>query len=76
MRSDPYVDWKAAAVGAVTTTVAERLRAITCSWAAARVQYLTLLAERPYDVPALRDASRRYQEMDRARRRAQAARAA
>lgn len=61
-------DWHATATNAAQAELANRLRSVTEAWAAARQTYLILWTTAPEDVPALRKASRRYQNLDQTRR--------
>ncbi len=55
-------------VNAAGPAIADRLRDVTASWAAARHRYLALWSANPENISELRKASARYQELDRARK--------
>ena len=68
MNSRVQIDWQSAAVNAAGPAIADRLRDVTASWAAARQRYLALWSANPENISELRKASARYQELDRARK--------
>ena len=68
MNSRVHSHWQSAAVNAAGPAIADRLRDVTASWAAARHRYLALWSANPENISELRKASARYQELDRARK--------
>lgn len=68
MNSRVQNDWQSAAVNAAGPAIADRLRDVTASWAAARHRYLALWSANPENISELRKAAARYQELDRARK--------
>jgi hypothetical protein len=68
MNRTKRADWKSAATQAGAAAISDRLRVVTAVWAAARHDYLTLWDADMPDVRELREAARRFEDLDRMRR--------